>query len=681
MKADWGSPLVKPQPGIMERKCGVDNKVSTAGENRAEGTSVDESCTRRALAIPCVEDKKTMNIGTPRGDELAPESLEVVDPAETGLLLPVSRKRKELGTGEEEARLIDNAEGSSRLNAESSSSNSSSHVILSAPHEEMMPLPLDLDGKSCKNFNLSHKASRSSSIDETSGEIVGFSSVDSVDPTKSSKFLKVSKEQIKFPIKQNSSDCSGTTQQKKTIPSSESGPALLRASKDDDNLPEQKPDGNGIVTSNQCPYVFAFDLNEELMAESEVCSQESNIESVYPYQITSVSEPVAVVAKVGVPVGLPSTPLQFAGELGWKRGGAATSAFRRAEIRSSDRRNKGTTTAENLWQQQQQQQPISCRGIDLNIAIAAADYMAKEPAVYLPIASKLPIKESSVKIVSKQRDKYTVDLNSKSECDENHRPKSGIHGFDLNDTYNEPWQMGQSGQLFMHNNIPSDARASSLNGTSRHSNYYDGPRPAYWVDLRAMPGFAQVQARGPFLMAAAAPGAFSPSQQMQPMVPLHPKLALPTPAAAAPGSIFTGIRNNGLQTAGYEYPPIIFPPLSGDHHHGGTVAPQISGSMLAAYPGSVYILDGGAQRLGGPSGFTNLRPGFILNSGLTSMENASRGANIKEFLIPGKNTSTSIDERVKSVQQVALPPTSMKRQEGAGWDSYPVTIDGRPQWS
>lgn len=521
---------------------------------------------------------------------------------------PPSRKRKEPGHPGAEASRKDNADvGSSKINEESSSSNSS-HLVLSEPSQNKGDELMQVEGKHCKKIKLQ--------VDETSIETVGFSSVDSIDVR---DICIETKGKTESSMKQNASDDAKTEQ----------SPEAGAASKDD-SLPKQNADD--VVTRGQSPHVFQFDLNEDLVADDDpVLSQQSNSGSV------SVYGPIAVVAKIGVPIGFPRTPLQFDGVLGWKRR-ATTSAFRPAEIRQ---------TIQNLGQS------LSCREIDLNIAIGA-DNLATEPTC-LPTTSGSHTQESSVMVGSKQSSKFILDLNSKNETYERH-PKRELQGFDLNDAYSDAYHTGQCG-LSSLKQAPVDTRPASI-ATSRQSNFTNGPRPTYWVDLSAMPGFGHGQQAQPFLVAAA-PGAFSSTQHIQTAVPFQSKFSFATPTA--PGSMPTAM-----------YSPVILPQLSGQNGAAPGV-PQMPGTMLAAYPGSIHLMDN-AQRVG-PNGMTNMRPSFILSTGLTSLQNVNHGASIVEFLVPGRNMS--VEERVKSFHQVSMPPTSMKRREpDNGRSLRPLTIDG-----
>ncbi|GMH17331.1 hypothetical protein Nepgr_019172 [Nepenthes gracilis] len=480
---------------------------------------------------------------------------------------------------------------------ESSSSNSS-HENLSVSCQDK--IHEDLEAKSCQNST--NKIISNTAIVDVNGETVGISS-------KKDEKVKETAEQIE------SLQLLGL---EKTERQEESSPALVLESGDEHQ-----------TAANWSPVLYKFDLNDDIK-ETEAA------ESVFSNHKLNELEPITVVAKIGVPVGSPRIPLQFDGKLGWRRS-AATSAFRLAENkRISDHcnsLNKG--------------QSLSCRGIDLNIAIAA-DNLATESA-HIVLPSELPPKECSVEVSSKQSKRVIFDLNCQSENDDNH-PKSVIRGFNLNDKFyaedtdSDVYPSGQSSQL-SRNRVPVGAVDCSK-ATAKPSTY-DCMSPAYWVDLSSMPGLTHVHAQ-PFLLAS--PGLFTSGRQMHPVVPLLSQVALP--------GIYGSTINGSSPPV---YSPIILPPLS--DQNGVTVVPQ------------TLHLQENTQKLS-PSGYTSPRPGFVLSSGVTSSEYKKWGVNTKEVFDPGRNTL--FDERMKSVKQVALPPASMKRREPeGGLVSCSFTLDGR----
>ncbi|GAB4844790.1 hypothetical protein Ancab_038179 [Ancistrocladus abbreviatus] len=657
-------------------------------ENCADGTCLEASCSD-GLSSCTGEHKATINrslkdaeITAKSSERIYPihlTSLSVKSDVTKGSGLSLNQMREELDTGADLCRL-NNTKESLIFKAESCSSNSS-HGIPSGPSHDKGHQEILVEVKSCKSRMNSHspnkminkvskydvqpvdvgnKASCSSSIDDVSGETVGLSSVDSMDPKKE-VYLKETGEHIKPSSQLDTCDNSSPTQllcSKNTERSQVSNPALVLQSKG--NLVEQElskvaQQTDRVAAASQSPHLCEFDLNLDMGANEVACTPKSIVESVSTYHKMNASEPIPVVAKIGLPVGLPGTPLQFDGELGW-RTSAETSAFRPAKMKNS-LRNKGTCNDSDSFNTGQS---LSCRGIDLNIAFAA-DNLEFESA-HNHVHPTLPTDVSSVEASSKESERPILDLNCQSENDDNHHLKSGVWGFDLNhklstdDSNNDVNQSSRSG-LLSRTSVPGDTGASSK-GTLRQSNY-GSARPAYWVDLSSIPGFAHDQGQ-PFLVAARS--VFTPTQQMQAAIPLQ-SITAPTP----PG-IYIG-PTNSLPSAGYS--PTILPHISGQH--AASIVPRISGPVLAAYPGRLHLLESAP-----PNGYTNLRPSFVPGSGVTSLENGNRGAVMNDLSVPARSILAA--ERMKPVQQVASPPTSMKRREPeGGLDSCCFSLDGRPR--
>lgn len=251
------------------------------------------------------------------------------------------------------------------------------------------------------------------------------------------------------------------------------------------------------VTSDQGPKVCGFDLNEDLEF-NEVGNAGSSIgESVSCYHEVNVSKPIVVMAKVGVPNGLPTVPLQFDGDLGWRSLG--TSAFRPTFTCKKSVINTPS---------------LAPKDFDLNVAPPS------EPHA--------------------EGNKYYG------------RPNSQIPSFDLNDNLLADNKDTNSG--LHHPGLSSQPKRSyapidSVNGSARQGNV-SGIRPAYWVDLSSMPGFTHVQGQ-PFLVAA--PNLFPSAEQKQTLLPLQPNVAL---APGPPSGYYIGT-STGLSSSFYS--PNILP--------------------------------------------------------------------------------------------------------------------------
>ncbi|XP_058101087.1 uncharacterized protein LOC131245559 [Magnolia sinica] len=108
----------------------------------------------------------------------------------------------------------------------------------------------------------------------------------------------------------------------------------------DDGLHEQESSQLTTVPEahlamNEHRYLPSFDLNEDVQTEEVECSEKSVTTTPSSCHVTNLSAPIPVVATSRGLACLPTTPLQFEGELGW-RGSAATSAFRPAKTHDKE---------------------------------------------------------------------------------------------------------------------------------------------------------------------------------------------------------------------------------------------------------------------------------------------------------------------------------------------------------
>lgn len=141
----------------------------------------------------------------------------------------------------------------------------------------------------------------------------------------------------------------------------------------------------------------AFDLNQEVSSDDVDCT--ANAVST-PVSVVSASKPTATAS------GLPVTPLQFEGSLGWKN--SARSAFRPASPRRSTVPDK-TVPGEESHDSKQRH---TCLDIDLNVAEGGDDKAADlMPGIQIPVSSSLRSGESSVEVSSKRSERFKLDLN------------------------------------------------------------------------------------------------------------------------------------------------------------------------------------------------------------------------------------------------------------------------------
>uniref|UniRef100_A0A5B6ZCZ1 TFIIS N-terminal domain-containing protein n=1 Tax=Davidia involucrata TaxID=16924 RepID=A0A5B6ZCZ1_DAVIN len=176
-----------------------------------------------------------------------------------------------------------------------------------------------------------------------------------------------------------------------------------------------------------------FDLNQEVCSED--IDQPGN----------PISTPISVVSasRAAAAPGLPVSPLQFEGALGWK-GSAATSAFRPASPRRIPEGDKTLSTGGSCNSSKQRQ---DCLDFDLNVAEDGDDKITDlTPGKQIPVSSGLLSGESSVEASPRRSERLKLDLNRVSD-----------DGDGLSD-----WKI--EGRLFHHRNghrSPSPSSSSS----------------------------------------------------------------------------------------------------------------------------------------------------------------------------------------------------------------------------
>ncbi|KAF8411886.1 hypothetical protein HHK36_004444 [Tetracentron sinense] len=458
------------------------------------------------------------------------------------------------------------------------------------------------------------------------------------------------------------------------------------------------------AANDQTRYLCGFDLNEDIQAEEMEYPGQPVTETVSSCHVVNVSTPIPVVATSRVPLCFPIPPLQFDGELGW-RGSAVTSAFRPASLCKTAYKKAFCIDENNCGGRHSQ----GFQGIDLNVADAGDNsVMELSPEKHISQTSGLPSGESSVEVSSKRVERLNLDLNRPGDNDDNclpfltdwrmeqklhirtngaHSPptslsRSSIGDFDLNDNpsfgdaHSEAHRPGQGSRPLR--NRTSDDPVVSFAGTTIQLDS-SNLKPATWADLgSSMQGFYHGLGHGrmeflppaqPFLMAAPNVG---PSGRV---VPLQATLTYTPPPPSFPCNTGFGVGPTG------SHPPTIYPsgvvPYMIDTR-GFTTIPQILGSStLPAFPRAPHFMEvaGGSC----PSDIAILRPSLDLNVGIPSLENQSRGGSARQLGIPTSNSL--VEEQMKSISQVALSGTSMKRKEPeCGWDSYQVGYRHATSW-
>ncbi|XP_058098912.1 uncharacterized protein LOC131243523 [Magnolia sinica] len=200
----------------------------------------------------------------------------------------------------------------------------------------------------------------------------------------------------------------GSSPKAKRLRISNSGNTEPEGRKHDSESPRSAvvQESGGHVDKSRCD----FDLNED------VCTEE--IESLLvpiPNQANTLSAPIAVVAASKGAPSLPTTPLHFEGELGW-RGSAATSAFRPASPRRTPDGEKTSLVESSSKNSKPRQNFLE---FDLNVAErdsdAAIDLVTVKP---IPASPGLPSGDSSMEVSSRRAERFKLDLNCIGDNDD-----------------------------------------------------------------------------------------------------------------------------------------------------------------------------------------------------------------------------------------------------------------------
>ncbi|XP_062163628.1 uncharacterized protein LOC133870495 [Alnus glutinosa] len=551
----------------------------------------------------------------------------------------------------------------------------------------------------------------SSSVHEKSGEAVHMSSVDSADSNKRDCLTETGSE-IQFCCEQDNSDsfCSikevvdletsarneGSYLEVKE-PSHGTDPRMMNVSNDclhrqESSFVTTKPeDGAASDQTN----VFRFDLNENILANEDEYPGHS-VNGTISCHAKTVIKPVPVLAKSGIPFSLPLLQSKCEEELGgWRR--SAASAFRKISLSKSYNRNKSSSPNDNNDCSKQSQ----VKGIDLNVAAAGVDFdMELLPDKCVQEQSSLASEESSMEVSSKRAKRFHFDLNFVSENDDSHRqlsPPASLSGysvrdFDLNDNPTsvdasiDTYQPGQGTQALRNGALDDDPAVSFLGIAKQPDSRSVGT--GYLAGVSSLHGFTHGHSKS---LQEAASNVLPSNEQMQIVHPLHHKLTYTAPPQAPPHAF---LYNNGFcidpnSLASTVYPPSFLPYITDPR--GTTVIPQVLGSgapHIMSVPGGMGALSAfsGARHMmsfpggSGPSDIAFIRPSFDLNGiAAATSENGSRVDNARQLFIPVSNST--LEDPVKSFQQVAFPAPPMKRREpDGGWDSHQLSYRQVTSW-
>lgn len=453
------------------------------------------------------------------------------------------------------------------------------------------------------------------------------------------------------------------------------------------------------------PIKCIFDLNEDIPAEDMDYSQDLiqaptvATTSASNCTITNVSTPIPIVPLSKGPLNLPTTPLHFRGELGW-RGSAATSAFRPAEPRRTPERERTQSAEENNSPLKPGQRFLE---FDLNVADDDGDagmalFSGRHGGErHVPASTSLPSGDSSVEVSSSRRaERLTLDLNRLCETDDsvpgllsdwrgversgtlqnpNQSPsptsssRPAMRDFDLNDnlSFDDACASAHDSEPKKYsmkcNNNPSglDDPVVSILGSrinldpsklpSAHAASWDIPHVK-----KEFPNSAQS-----FLVSG--PSQVPPFNMGRILPMPYPTQSLPYPYNGASFPIPSAVYAPGpvpyiVDSMGASIPQIVAPTAISSSF---TRPPYLMG-----VPGGV-----GTNNAGGM-----VRPNLDLNAESDSRE---AGGKIRQ-LFPQSNQMV-VEEQMRSYQQVTAPGTSLKRKESErAWDAYQFGYKQVPTW-
>nr|GMD74124.1 GPI-anchored adhesin-like protein precursor [Ipomoea batatas]GMD74125.1 GPI-anchored adhesin-like protein precursor [Ipomoea batatas]GME14323.1 GPI-anchored adhesin-like protein precursor [Ipomoea batatas] len=417
-----------------------------------------------------------------------------------------------------------------------------------------------------------------------------------------------------------------------------------------------------VAAEEENELVNSFDLNDDIPRSALNNHKQSVSEAL------SSSNVVRPMAKLGVPLCLPSSTQKFGGELGW-RGTAATSAFCLVSSPKDDNAFSAVKTDHSSR---------DSRGstvIDLNLT-AEEDC----PAIGFPWANEKKPKHSSYSD-SKPEEKFSFDLNAPGDnaddCPQSCFPvnftKNASMDLNLNDDPSIREACGDHLQLQRNQpfgiKTPEQAAVPSL-PTKRHPReHLNILGPVYRGDLSHMQVFNHARGQ-PVLVAA--PNLLQPVDRLHRFVPLQPQLspytmqAVPSYCYPSNGSFFIA-QADSLPAHNLCYGAL--PPTR--NPHGNAVFPQVlNAGGVPNFPGAPYLL-GPVPRGQTPSGGAELQPRYEIHSGdFSSMNGSWKENTTRQLLIPSQNTELKFSQQ-------AITPTKRREPEG-GWEAYQLGLKHTP---
>lgn len=416
-----------------------------------------------------------------------------------------------------------------------------------------------------------------------------------------------------------------------------------------------------------------FDLNQEVFNDD---TDQLATPVSLPVSVVSVSRPAAS-------SGLPVTPLQFEGALGW-RGSAATSAFRPASPRKVPDSDRTLSSGGNSDSSKQRQDFLD---IDLNVAETGEETRKQN------LGSSFP-RSGEFLVESGQRRSGGLKLDLNCVGDDVDAPASDlrIEGlFNNQNSYSASPACSSSSRQTLARNIDLNDRPyvqgdASDQGPGKYfqnASAYGGPPNTDASVISIMGTRVEVSRKDFALHASSLPNGrtVEPAGMGATLGRTGDILGMSSAVSYHPTPFFG---YNGLTPGPGPVPTISFSSMyepSGSipymvDSRGAAVMPQIMGPMSAVPPSSYAhqpFIMGMADAQLAPNGVAHSRPKFDLNSGL------SDSGGLKQFLFPG---------HLRSVEEQLRQPSSSgvgaKRKEPDcpdGWEGYLLSYKHQqPPW-
>lgn len=427
-----------------------------------------------------------------------------------------------------------------------------------------------------------------------------------------------------------------------------------------------------------------FDLNEE------VCSEEMD----RPVNSASAAISVVAASRAAAVPGLPSSPLQFEGTLGWK-GSAATSAFRPASPRripDGDKISIGRSSSSP-------KQRRNVLEFDLNVAEDGDDKnLNLISGKHLPVSSGLPSGESSVEVSPRRSGRFNLDLN-RTDDDGDAPPSDWRMERRLpfyHDGFRSPSPATSSSSMqpcvrnIDLNDRPSIHCDSSFDQqpylsklSTRYENAYGGLKPVDPV-ISLMGTRVEVNRKDYVPQSTSVSNGKAPETAMDSnlaraggFLGIGPSVSYAHSSAYGYNGITTGpaMSISSLYGPGSSIPYMV-------DSRGAPVVPQIMGSapVVPPYSQPHFIMSmTGTQAINGagPS-----RHNFDLNSGFVIEGGNREAGSSRQLFIPGQGRLMEEHMRADSQPSSSSGIGGKRKEPEGGWEPYPFNLKHhqQPPW-